>query len=64
MNESDGSNEEESDKLGSESESAGTFSAKFGGLLCGVGFPLGVTISAYESCDGDGGPLVTKLMFA
>ena len=41
--ESDDCDEEEYDKLGSESRSAGTFSAGFGGLLRGVGFPLGVT---------------------
>ena len=49
----DESDEEESDKLGSEYGSVGAFSTGLGGLLCVVGFPLSVTISAYESCDGD-----------
>ena len=41
--ESDEYEKEESDKLGSESGSAGTFGVGFGGLLRGVGFPLVVT---------------------
>ena len=53
--ESDESDKEESDKLGSESGSAGTFGTGLGGLFSDVGFPLGVTLSAYESCNGDGG---------
>ena len=40
--ESDESDKEESDKLGSESGSVGTFGAGFDGLLRIVGFPLGV----------------------
>ena len=57
--ESDGYDKGEYDKLGSGSGSASTFSAGFCGLLRGVGFTLGVTISADESCDGDGGPMVS-----
>ena len=33
------------------------FSTGFGVLLCGTGLPLGVILSSYESCDGDGGSL-------
>ena len=51
--ESDYSDEEEYDRLGSESGSAGTFGTGLGGLPRGLGFPLGVTLSADESC-GDG----------
>ena len=29
----------------------------FDRLWCGLGFPLGVSFSAYDSCDGDGGLL-------
>ena len=55
--ESDESDEEESEKIGSESRSAVTFGTGLGGLFSGVGFPLGVILSDYESCDGDGGSL-------
>ena len=41
----------------SESGSAGTFSTGLVGLACGLGFHLDVTISADESCGGDGGSL-------
>ena len=53
--ESDDSDKEEYDKLGSESGSACTHSTGLGGLLCGLGINLGVTISADESWDGDRG---------
>ena len=33
------------------------FGTGLGGLLHCVGFPLGVTLSAFESCDGDRGSL-------
>ena len=55
--ESDESDEEYSDELGSESWSAGTFGTGLGELLHDVGFLLGVTLSAFESCDGDRGSL-------
>ena len=55
---SDEPDEEESEKLGSESGSAGTFGTRFGGLLHGIGLTLGVTLYADESCDGYGGSLV------
>ena len=55
--ESDEFDEEEYDKLGSKSGSAGTFGTGLGGLFSGVGFPLGVTLYDYESCNGDGGSL-------
>ena len=51
--ESDEFDEEESDKLGSESRSYGTFGTVLVGLLRGVGFSLDVTISVDDSCDGD-----------
>ena len=54
---SDESGEGESNKLGSKSGSSGTLWTGLGGLLCGGGFTLGVTLSADESCDGDGGSL-------
>ena len=53
--ESDTFDEEESDKLGSEYGSNGTFSIGLFRLLLGVGFPLDFPLYAYESCDGDGG---------
>ena len=56
--ESDKYNKEESDELGSESRSSGTFGIGLGGFLHGVGLPLGVTISDGELCYGDGGSLV------
>ena len=34
--------------------------ARLGGLLCGIGFTLGVTISTDESCDGDWGSLAVS----
>ena len=37
--------------------SAGTLGTVLGRLLCGIAFPLGVTVSTDESCDGDGGSL-------
>ena len=55
--ESDHSNKEEYDELGSESGLAGTFGNGLGRLLRGLGIPLGVTLSADESYDGDGGSL-------
>ena len=33
------------------------FGTGLGGLLCGLGFPLGVMISYDESCGGNGGSL-------
>ena len=51
--ESDDSDEEKYDELGSESRSAGTSGTRLGGFLRGLGFPLGVTISADESCNGN-----------
>ena len=56
--ESDESDKEEYDELGSESGSDGKFGTVLGGLLRGVGLPLCVTLSADDSCDGDGGSLV------
>ena len=53
------SNEEEFDKLEYESGSYGTFSPELGGLLRGVGFSLGVTLSADEAWAGDKGSLVS-----
>ena len=53
----DESYKEYSDKLGSESGSAGTFGTGLGGLLRVVGFPLGATLYDYELFDGDGGSL-------
>ena len=50
----DGSNEEEYDELGYQYESSGMFGTGLGGLLRGVGFIIGATFSAYESCYGDG----------
>ena len=47
--ESDEPDKEESDKPGSESGSDSKFGTVLGGLLCGVGFPLGVTLSADKS---------------
>ena len=44
---------EESDKLGSKCGSVGTFGTGLGGLLRGIGFTVGVTLSAYESYNGD-----------
>ena len=52
----DESNKEESNKLGSESGSAGKFGTGLGGLLRGVELPLDVTLSADELCDDDQGP--------
>ena len=46
-----------SDKLGSESGSSGKFINELGGLLHEVVLPLGVRLSADESCDGDQGSL-------
>ena len=51
-NESDDSDEEESDKLGSESGSTGMYGTQ---LLCGIGINLGVTLYYDESWDSDGG---------
>ena len=50
--ESDESNEEEYEELGSKFVSSGAFGTIFGRLLCGIGFPLGVTISADKLCGG------------
>ena len=55
---SDESDEEESEELGSGSGSAGAFGTGLGGLLRDVGFPLDVTLSSDESCDGERGSLV------
>ena len=55
--ESDESDEEEYDKPGSESVSSSTFGTILVGLLHGVGFTLGVTISPDESCDDYQGSL-------
>ena len=52
--ESDDSDEQEPEKLGSESGPAGTFDNGWGGLSRGLGFPLGFTIYDDESCDSDG----------
>ena len=43
-NDSDESNKEESDELGYESGSSGKFGTGLCGLLCGVGFYIGMTI--------------------
>ena len=45
---SEESDEEESDKLGSESESAGTYGNGLGGLLRVVGLALGVMLYTDE----------------
>ena len=55
--ESDELDEEEYDKLGSEYCSYSTFGTGLGGFLRGLGFPLGITVSADESYDGDQGSL-------
>ena len=55
--ESDESDKEESDKLGYEFRSAGTFSIILGVLLRGVGLHLGVIIYADDAFDVDGGSL-------
>ena len=55
--ESDDSDEEESDKLGSESGSDGTCGTGLGGFTRILGFALGIKLSADESCDGDRGSL-------
>ena len=51
--ESDNSGREESDKIGAEFGSYGTFGTVLGGLLLVVGLTLGVTISTDELCGGD-----------
>ena len=53
--ESDDSDVEEHDKLGSASGSPGTYCNGLDGFLLDLGIPLSVMISADESCDGDGG---------
>ena len=58
FDESDDYDEGEYGKLGSESVSAGMYGTGLGGLLRGLGFPLGVTLFSDQSCDGDGGSLV------
>ena len=55
--ESDNSDEEEYGALGSEYGSASTYGTVLGGFLRGLGFPLGVKLSADESCDGVVGSL-------
>ena len=55
--ESDDYDREESGELGSESRSAGTFITVLGGLLNGLGFPIGVIFYVDESYGGDGGSL-------
>ena len=55
--ESDDSDEDEFDKLGSEYGSNGTYSTGLGGLLCSLGFLLGVNLSDDGSYDSDGGSL-------
>ena len=55
--ESDESDKEEYDELGSESRSAGIYGTILYELLHGLGIPLGVTLSYDESWDGDGGSL-------
>ena len=57
LDESDGYNEGESDKLGSEYGSPGMFGTGLGGLLLIVGFPLGVTLSSDETFYGVRGSL-------
>ena len=57
--ESDEYDKEEYDKIGYGSWSDGMFSTGLGGFLCGVGFPLGVRLSADESFSGDGGSLAS-----
>ena len=57
--ESDKSDEKESNKLGSESGSFGTYGNGFGGFLREVEFPVGVTLAGnHWPFDGDGDPLV------
>ena len=51
--ESDVSDKEEYDELGSKSGSAGKFVNGLGGFFCGVVFPSGVTFFSDEYCDGD-----------
>ena len=55
--ESEEYDEEEYDKPGSESGSAGTLGTVLGGLLHGVGLPLGVMISSDEPRDSDAGSI-------
>ena len=58
--ESDEYEEGESDELGSESGSDGTFGTGLGVFLRGVWLSLGVTLSDDESCDGDEGSLAVS----
>ena len=53
----DDSDKEESAEPGSEYGSADTYGTGLGGLLRGLGIPLGVTLYDDESCNGDGGSL-------
>ena len=55
--ESDDSDKEEYEKLGSESGSAGMYSTILGGLLRVLGINSSATLSSDEQCDGDGGSL-------
>ena len=52
---SDGSDKEAYDELGFESGSSGTCSTVLGGFLCGLIFPLGVTLSTDELFNSDRG---------
>ena len=56
--ESHESDEEEYEKIGCESRSAGTFGTVMSWSFHGVGFPLGVTLYYDDSCDCDWGLLV------
>ena len=49
-----------SDRLGSESRSSCMYGTGLGGFLHGLGIILGVTISADESCNGNGGWLALQ----
>ena len=49
------------DGLVSESGSTGTYNTVLGGLSRGLGITLGVTLSADNSCDDDGGSLSLPL---
>ena len=56
--ESNESDKEESNKLGSESGSIGTYGTGLGGLLGGVEFPVGVMLPGNDlPFNGDGGSL-------
>ena len=58
--ESDNSDKGESDELGSESGSSGTYFTGLGGLFHGLLFTFYVTLSADKSFNGDRGSLALQ----